>query len=203
MEYDLTSKKMESSVNNVGHRSGYGDMHSTRDALMNTEHVTFLRQHRMIETAMAVELMKPLHRGRQYTEAYLATHPDYTGIQPEMTALSTAERHQEKRDKEMEKFIEDYEAGRIDEDGNPVSRDGDGVVHGAVNKGHPRPSLDPNYDPANPSRVILRKRLRKLPPNTVAHEPEAASEPARASESSPPAAAWDRRHYVLKRSQDL
>lgn len=39
-----------------------------------------------------------------------------------MPSLAAAERRQAKRDKEALKFIEDFEANRIDEWGNPITR---------------------------------------------------------------------------------
>lgn len=115
----MTSSKLESTVENTEHRSGYGDMHEHRGALMIAQHVEILRRHNIVDAAMAAELMKPVYRDRKYTPAYLGTHPDYTGVQPEMTALSTADRHQKQRDNEMKKLVKDYEVGLIDEDGNP------------------------------------------------------------------------------------
>lgn len=166
MKYDLASKRLESSVENARHRSVYGDMHATRDVLMNAEHVTLLQKHGTVEIDMAVELLKPFHRRRIYTEEYLRTHPEYTGIQPEMTAFSTAERHQKKRDKDMEKLVEDYEAGRIDEDGNPIAQDGNGIVHNTVidapSRFHDR-SEYPTNSPSIPPRTVTSRTLSPSP----------------------------------------
>ena len=67
---------------------------------------------------MANELVKPLDKGREYTAEYLAKFPSYTGKDPDMVSFETAEKHRRKRDKEQLKWVEDFEAGRIDEDGN-------------------------------------------------------------------------------------
>lgn len=133
MNYDMTSRKLESTVENREFRSGYGDMHARRDADLMAEHVAHLRSHGQIDQVMATELAKPFDRDRKYTPAYLQTHPDYTGVQPDMPALTTADRHQKKRDKEMLKFVEDFEAGRIDEDGNPT---GEGIALDATESGN-------------------------------------------------------------------
>ncbi|OSS52904.1 hypothetical protein B5807_02311 [Epicoccum nigrum] len=47
-------------------------------------------------------------------------HPEYTGVQPEMSALSTAEKHQKMRDREMEKFVKEYGKGLIDKGSSQV-----------------------------------------------------------------------------------
>ena|SRR5690242_13000750 len=180
MEYDLASKKLESSVGYVRHRSVYGDMHATRDVLMNAEHVTLLQKHGIIEVNIAMELLKPFHRDRIYTEAYLRTHPEYTGIRPEMTAFSTADRHQKKRDKDMEKFVEDYEAGRIDEDGNPIGHDGNDIAHGTVidapSRFHDHSEYQ-TYSPSLASPMPLRKVLPKFTPATPGSAQASSSPP--------------------------
>ncbi|KAJ8119142.1 hypothetical protein OPT61_g35 [Boeremia exigua] len=123
MDQEITSKKLQSNIENAEVRSVWGDMHMHREALMRDEHVAFLYKNGIVDAAMAVELMKPVDKDRNYTEEYLQTHPDYTGVQPEMTALSTADRHQKQRDREMEKIVKNYEAGRIDEHGNSIAND--------------------------------------------------------------------------------
>lgn len=150
-EQNTAPKKIDSTVENAMHRSGYGDMHAHRDALISAEHIAFLRQHSMIDDTMAQELSKPNDRERKYTAEYLGTHPDYTGIQPEMTALSTADRHQKQRDKNMEKFVKDFEAGLIDENGdpNPAARyfnteDDDSQASKDGNDTHKPEPYDPN-----------------------------------------------------------
>ncbi|XPS78893.1 hypothetical protein M3J09_010891 [Ascochyta lentis] len=116
----IPNSLQKSNIENAELRSGYGDMHAHRNAASMAAHVADLRSRGIIDEKMAVELLKP-STNRTYSPQYLATHPDYTGEQPEMTSVVTAERHRLKRDKEMEKFVEDYQAGRIDEWGNAVA----------------------------------------------------------------------------------
>ncbi|KAJ4343519.1 hypothetical protein N0V87_000286 [Didymella glomerata] len=122
------------SVEKAEHRSGYGDMHAHREAEGMKEHVARLRADGQIDEKMATELLKPLDKKREYTADYLATLPTYTDQQPDVVSFETAEKHRRKRDKEQLKWIEDYEAGRIDENGNrlvPDNEDG-GSEHGSV-----------------------------------------------------------------------
>ncbi|UPX17357.1 uncharacterized protein EKO05_0007719 [Ascochyta rabiei] len=83
-------------------------------------HVADLCSRGMIGDDMAVELLRP-SSNPTYSSHYLASHPDHTSEQPEMTSLVTAERHRAKRDKEMEQFLEDFKAGRIDEWANATA----------------------------------------------------------------------------------
>lgn len=114
------SKKLESNVDNVELRSGYGDMHAHRDAQMMAEAIVMLRGHGIIDEEVATELRKPFG-GRKEPVAYTRLHSEYTGIQPKMTTLATALRRQKKRDKEMLDLVEAYEAGKIDEYANPIA----------------------------------------------------------------------------------
>ncbi|KAF9692916.1 hypothetical protein EKO04_009163 [Ascochyta lentis] len=101
----IPNSLQKSNIENAELRSGYGDMHAHRNAASMAAHVADLRSRGIIDEKMAVELLKP------------STNRE----QPEMTSVVTAERHRLKRDKEMEKFVEDYQAGRIDEWGNAVA----------------------------------------------------------------------------------
>lgn len=114
------SKKLESNVENVELRSGYGDMHAHRDAQMMAEAIVMLRDHGIIDEEVATELRKPFG-DRKEPVAYTRLHSEYTGIQPKMTMLATALRRQKKRDKEMLDLVEAYEAGKIDEYANPIA----------------------------------------------------------------------------------
>ena len=138
MEYNVFSKKRDSTVASADLRSGTGDMHAHRNALMMKSHVEMLLEHDMLDPVMAVNLAKPLDKEWKYTEAYLKTHPEYTGIQPEMTTLSVAEKNQKMRDRKMEKFIKDYEEGRIDKNGKPI---GKGAGSGDTNEDNESSSL--------------------------------------------------------------
>lgn len=133
MDYNLRSRKLESFIENAEFRSAYGDMHAHRDAEMMKEHVALMRSARKIDDKMVIELLKPLDKKREWTEEYLETLPNYTGVQPKMAPFETAYKHQRKRDKEMLTFVEDFEAGRIDEDGNPIAQDNadEAVVSGS------------------------------------------------------------------------
>lgn len=117
----IPSTTLESTIENADLRSGYGDMHATRYAKNMATHVANIRTHGLIDENMAVELLNPF-TDRLYSSEYLATHPDYTGVQPEVSSIVTAYRHRLKRDLEMLQFVQNYEAGRIDEWGNPVTQ---------------------------------------------------------------------------------
>lgn len=123
MNFEVSSGISISNIGNAELRSVYGDMHAHRDAQMMAEHVASLHTHHIVDDAMAAELLKPVVQHRNYTKQYLGTHPDYTSFQPEMTTVATAHRHQKQRDMEMKKFVKDFKAGRIDEDGNPIAQD--------------------------------------------------------------------------------
>lgn len=123
MNYNLRSRKLESFIKNAEFRSAYGDMHAHRDAEMMKEHVALMRSAGKIDDKMAIELPKPLDKKREWTKEYLETLPNYTGVQPKMAPFEMAYKHQRKRDKEMLTFVENFEAGRINKDGNPVAQD--------------------------------------------------------------------------------
>lgn len=118
----IPAATLESTIENVHLRSGYGDLHATRNATSMAAHVAHLQAQGLIDDNMATELLKPYDKCKFSTE-YLATHPDYTGVQPDMSTFVTADRHRAKRDKEMEQFIKDFKAGRIDEWGNPIKQE--------------------------------------------------------------------------------
>ncbi|KAJ4325711.1 hypothetical protein N0V94_000470 [Neodidymelliopsis sp. IMI 364377] len=112
---------LESTIKNAHIRSNFGDAHTTRETALMASRIATLRSHDLIDDIMATELSKPI-TDRSYTPVYLRTHPDYTGQQPPMLSMITAQRHQMARDKELERFVEDYEAGKIDQWGNLVAQ---------------------------------------------------------------------------------
>ncbi|KAF3009913.1 hypothetical protein E8E13_010943 [Curvularia kusanoi] len=166
-------------VSNGFVRSGYGDMHAHRNALMMEEHVAMLRAHDMIDETMAINLLEPLHKCWAYTEEYLKTHPEYTGVQPEMTAYTTAMRHKKERDVEMAKFVADLEAGRIDEWGDPIGSDEDSASENAKNSRCSSTSTDtdrntasPLTSPADPLTITIRP-----PPKMLSNNPAQSDSP--------------------------
>jgi hypothetical protein len=76
MEYNVHSKKRDSAIANADLRSGTGDMHAHRNALMMKSHVEMLLENDILDPAIAVNLSKPLDNEWKYTEAYLKTHPE-------------------------------------------------------------------------------------------------------------------------------
>jgi hypothetical protein len=167
------------SVEKAEHRSGYGDMHAHREAEGMKEHVAHLRADGQIDEKMATELLKPLDKKREYTADYLATLPTYTDQQPDMVSFETAEKHRRKRDKKQLKWIEDYEAGRIDENGNrlvPDSEDG-GSEHGSVVLQMSDGSVEERVD----VHLAMRGKILPLRPRnfllTVVLEPSTSPEP--------------------------
>ncbi|KAF3047105.1 hypothetical protein E8E12_011258 [Didymella heteroderae] len=179
-------------VENFEHRSAYGDMHAHREAQMMTEHVVRMRSASQVDEKMATELLKPLHKKRDWTAEYLSTLPTYTDQQPEMDTFETAEKHRRKRDKEQLKLIEDFEAGRIDEHGNrlvPDSGDG-GSEHGSVvsqltnvsdvdARIDARPNTGGKIMPMRPRTPSLTSKLE--PSASPSPEPRPSPEPAPSS----------------------
>lgn len=98
-------------------------MQAHREAEGMKEHIVQMIPEGQIDEKMATELLKPLHQKREYTTKYLATHPNYTGKQPEMTTFEQAEKLRRKKDKEQLRWVEDYDAGRIDENGDRLVPD--------------------------------------------------------------------------------
>ncbi|KAF1927644.1 uncharacterized protein M421DRAFT_172112 [Didymella exigua CBS 183.55] len=118
-------KVQKSNIDNAEHRSAYGDMQAHREAQMMQEHVALLRGADKIDEHMATELLKPLDRKREYTAEYLSNFLNYTGVQPPMASLETADKNRRKRDREMLKIVQDFEAGRIDEHGSRIVEESD------------------------------------------------------------------------------
>ena len=73
MEYNVHSKKRDSTIANADLRFGTGDMHAHRNALIIKSHVELLLEHDMLDLVMAVNLSKTLDKEWKYTEAYLKT----------------------------------------------------------------------------------------------------------------------------------
>lgn len=193
MECNVFSKKRDSTVANADLRSGTADMHAHRNALMMKSHVEMLLTHNMLDPVMAVNLAKPLDKEWKYTEAYLKTHPEYTGIQPEMTTLSVAEKNQKIRDRKMEKFIKDYEEGRIDENGKPI---GEGEGSGDTNEDNESSSLsseeeeeEGHNDASNSPSSSSPSAPTPLPAPAPSSSPYHFSPPTSSPVPKPPAAA--------------
>ena len=176
-------------VENVEYRSGYGDMHAHREAEGMKEHVARLRADGQIDEKIATELLKPLHQKREYTVEYLATHPEYTGQQPEMPTFEQAEKLRRKKDKEQLKWVEDYGVGRIDENGNrlvPDSPEYGGFEHSSGASQETEVSVEERVDacPARGGKTLsLRTRNFSL---TQAKEPSPSPEPVSPPSSKRP-----------------
>ncbi|KAJ4370317.1 hypothetical protein N0V86_009054 [Didymella sp. IMI 355093] len=136
---------------------------------------------------MPTELLKPLDKKRERTAEYLSTLPTYTGQQPEMDSFETAEKHRRKRDKEQLKFIEGFEAGRIDKHGNSLAPDTeDGASEGTSDSSQPtegsvveaRPTTGGKTLPFQPHKSFLTQELEPSP----SPSPEPASALAQPSQ---------------------
>lgn len=55
----MAFNKIESTIENAGIRSGYGDMHMHKNTASMVAHVANLCAHGQIDEAMAAELLKP------------------------------------------------------------------------------------------------------------------------------------------------
>lgn len=171
-------------------------MHAHRDAELMKEHVAHMLSEGQIDEKMATELLKPPDKKREYTVEYLATLPTYTGQQPEMATFETAEKRRRQRDKEQLKFIEDYRAGRIDEEGNrlaPDSEDGtsdhDSVVSQETDvsveeRVNVRPTMGGKTLPLRPRNISLTSVLEPSP--SPEPEPEPRPSLKRKHSSLPP-----------------
>jgi hypothetical protein len=109
----------------VNTRSIYGDNRAaTEDALM-LAHTQRLYSNNIIDDEMATQLSQPWHKSGElklkYTKEYLELHPDYTGKDAhDMLSLEWAMRKRKENDRKMEKWIEDWRAGKIDDNGDPI-----------------------------------------------------------------------------------
>lgn len=92
---------------------------------MMQAHAQAVRAVGLIDTEMETELSQPWHRigevRRHYTKEYLEMHPEHTGSNAvEMPTYETALRKQKERDRAQEKWLADWRAGRIDDEGNRI-----------------------------------------------------------------------------------
>lgn len=109
----------------ISTRSAYGDNRAANEDAMMLAHAQILRANNTIDDEMATQLSQPWHkRGElkmKYTKGYLELHPDYTGKDAhEMPGLEWAKRKRKDKDRQMEKWLEDFRLGNIDENGNPI-----------------------------------------------------------------------------------
>ncbi|KAH7092301.1 hypothetical protein FB567DRAFT_545468 [Paraphoma chrysanthemicola] len=116
-------------VEHVSTRSVYGDNHAANEDAMMVEHAKSIRAAGLIGEEMETQLSQPWHRTgelkRHYTKEYLEMHPEHTGSNAiEMPTYETALKKQRERDRAQEKWLADWRAGKIDDDGNPVEGEG-------------------------------------------------------------------------------
>lgn len=95
----------------------------TEDEMM-AAHAEQLRAAGTITDDEAKKLSKPWHKtgilSLKYSKEYLQKHPDYTGDNAhKMPSHEHARQKQVRQDAEQRKMIEDFEAGRIDQDRKP------------------------------------------------------------------------------------
>jgi hypothetical protein len=103
----------------------------------------------------------------KYTPEYLAMHPYYTGENVhEMPSLNWAMRKQRGRDRRAEKWVNDFKAGKIDEDGHPIvgyqsSTTEDGEESGDDEDGSDDgwETTEENVDPANDKNEFETRSL--------------------------------------------
>lgn len=132
-------------VEHVSTRSVYGDNHAANEDTMMVEHAKSLRAAGMIGEEMETQLSQPWHRTgelkRHYSKAYLEMHPEHTGSNAiEMPTYETALKKQRERDRAQEKWLADWRAGKIDDDGNPVG--GEGSSTGSSSSSNPSSDAD-------------------------------------------------------------
>jgi hypothetical protein len=120
----------EPRVGDTGSRDG--DRRTANgDTLMKAQ-AKKLHQAGAIDGSMEAELMAPstvyrsgenhINNTPQYTPEYLAAHPEYTvGDASEMPIFVKAMKHQQEKDAAARSVLDDFKAGRIDEEGNAIS----------------------------------------------------------------------------------
>ncbi|OAL44520.1 hypothetical protein IQ07DRAFT_474018, partial [Pyrenochaeta sp. DS3sAY3a] len=91
-------------------RSVYGDKHAATEDAMLAAHAKHLHENGIIDDTMAAELSKPRRDLKEftvnYTPAYLAMHPNYTGHNhDDMPTLEGALKIQKAKDIAQLKFV--------------------------------------------------------------------------------------------------
>jgi hypothetical protein len=109
----------------VSTRSIYGDNRAATEGAMMLAHTQRLRSSNIIDDEIATQLSQPWHKSGElkvkYTKEYLELHPDYTGKDAhDMLGLEWAKRKRKDNDRKMEKWLEDWRARKIDDNGNPI-----------------------------------------------------------------------------------
>ena len=102
----------------------YGDRHAAKESMMMREHAKSLLKAGVIDKDMANQLSRPWHQtgilDMQWNKKYLDPAKD-SG--EEMMSIEKARKIKSRKDLKMQKWIEDFEAGKIDQDGNPIITD--------------------------------------------------------------------------------
>ncbi|KAL5115642.1 hypothetical protein ACEQ8H_006441 [Pleosporales sp. CAS-2024a] len=106
-------------------RSAYGDARAATEDAMMVAHANTLLATKAMDADMASQLKQPWHTTGflrvRYTKEYLALHPEYTGENAhEMPSLKWAKTKQKERDRAMEKWMTDFQSGKIDQEGRPI-----------------------------------------------------------------------------------
>jgi hypothetical protein len=109
----------------VSTRSIYGENRAATEDAMMLAHTQLLRSSNIIDDEIATQLSQPWHKSGElkvkYTKEYLELHPDYTGKDAHgMLGLEWAKRKRKDNDRKMEKWLEDWRVGKIDDNGNPT-----------------------------------------------------------------------------------
>lgn len=107
--------------------SRYGTTHAACETALMIEAANIAESKGLIDKAIAEYWRNPWHEkgvlDKQWPEDIIAKYNKENGIVPEkIMSLKRAQEIQRKKDRELKKQVDDFLAGRIDEDGNPIWR---------------------------------------------------------------------------------
>ncbi|PSN59425.1 hypothetical protein BS50DRAFT_682274 [Corynespora cassiicola Philippines] len=106
-------------------RDAYGSRHAQTEDEMMAQHATLCLENGIIDCKTATELARPWHGSGVLDLKWKAEHldllrPDVASAAEDVMDLREAEAAQRKRDAAMKRFVVDFEAGVIDEEGRGV-----------------------------------------------------------------------------------
>ncbi|KAF2126745.1 hypothetical protein P153DRAFT_388068 [Dothidotthia symphoricarpi CBS 119687] len=119
-------------IENRETRSPYGDNRAATEDKMMVEHANLARESGLIDEETATQLSQSWHRSgelqMQWKPEYLRIHPEYAAGEKDVAvSLDTAMKRQKEKDRRDIKFIKDWRAGKVDEDGNKIQRNREGM----------------------------------------------------------------------------
>ena len=152
---------LNTQASSISTRDGYGSSHAATESTMMQAHAESLLSAGLIDASQAERLSIPWHdKGILNHSVWDSTHIDPSKkVNFEIMTLGAAQKRQWKRDKFMKKFVEDFEAGRIDENGSPTEQEVDIIDEDMV--GGDTINLDDGEAPAtipSPRKTLMPKK---------------------------------------------